>query len=99
MTNIIKIIERRSPFSVLHIYSCYVQGDKCSSSICSRLVQIGKKEDVDAIIIATSSDVRLKIVSDILNKQMIRAKYWILEKVLAQSIFQLYKINNLCSFV
>ena len=50
--DIIKIIERRHPFSILHIYSCYVQGDKCSSSICNRLVQIRKKNDVDAIIIA-----------------------------------------------
>ena len=50
--DIIKIIERRNPASVLHIYSCYAQGDKCSSSLCRRLVQIEKRNDVDAIIIA-----------------------------------------------
>ncbi len=59
--------------------------------------------DIDLAIIATNSDVRKRIVKEILSK--IRVKYLILEKVVFQSakcfkeVIKLIKQNNTCAWV
>lgn len=53
------------------------------------------KSGYDLVVIATSSDVRLKVVYNLVDKT--DSKLWILEKVLAQSTTQLNEMKKLMS--
>jgi predicted dehydrogenase len=50
------------------------------------------KEDIDLAIVSTSADVRLQAIEIALNS--FKVQYWILEKVLAQSEYELTRIES-----
>tara|TARA_B100000886_G_scaffold337440_1_gene298152 strand:- start:986 stop:1954 length:969 start_codon:yes stop_codon:yes gene_type:complete len=52
-----------------------------------------KEESIDLSILTTTADVRFELINSIVKKFNVRS--WILEKVLAQSENQVFKINNL----
>ena len=54
-------------------------------------------KEFDITIVCTTADVRLMVIKDLLNNQLIKSKNWILEKVLVQSESQLQNLKLLFS--
>ncbi len=50
---------------------------------------------IDLVIISTPADVRIKIIEKLMKIYKIKSNFWIIEKILAQSLFQLNKLERL----